>query len=133
MRRALGTVAAAVGLVAALLPGAAAVAPVPDPASWVDPLIGTWAPGFVNPGPVLPHGMVGLGPDTEGPFNYGGYLFHNSLITGFSHTHMSAGVPQGGQIPFLPVTGEPDRRDVSELGWPNPAPAYASPFTHATE
>ncbi|MGH7897404.1 MAG: hypothetical protein ACREQQ_05595, partial [Candidatus Binatia bacterium] len=40
-----------------------------DLAAYVDPLIGTWPPGFVNPGPVVPHGMVGLGPDTEGPLN----------------------------------------------------------------
>ena len=137
MRRLLGSALVATALAASVVPGARAAEPAPDlaadPAASVDPLIGTWAPGFVNPGPVLPHGMVGLGPDTEGPFNYGGYLFHNTTITGFSHVHLSAGVPQGGQVPFMPVTGDPDTRDLSEAGWPNPVPAYASPFTHATE
>jgi hypothetical protein len=48
---------------------------------FVDPLIGTYPPGFVNPGPVLPHGMVGLGPDTEGPLNYGGSSQHRSTAS----------------------------------------------------
>jgi predicted alpha-1,2-mannosidase len=104
-----------------------------DLASWVDPMIGTWPPGFVSPGPVLPHGMVGLGPDTEGPVNYGGYYRHNALITGFSHTHMSTGGVQGGQIPMMPITGEPTSGDLSDVNWTQPVPAYSSPFEHATE
>jgi predicted alpha-1,2-mannosidase len=115
----IGGVLLALLLLAVAVPAPRATA-APDRAAEVDPLIGTVAPGFVNPGPVLPHGMVGLGPDTEGPLNYGGYLFHNSSITGFSHVHMSAGVPRGGQIPVLPVTG-PVREPI------------ASPFSHADE
>src|SRR5688500_12323846 len=69
-----------IGLVPAslALPTAPAPAQPRDLASWVDPMIGPWPPGFVSPGPVLPHGMVGLGPDTEGPINYGGYYRHNA-------------------------------------------------------
>lgn len=106
----------------------------PDLATWVDPLIGTYPPGFVNPGPQLPHGMVALGPDTEGPVNYGGYFFINNTISGFSHTHMSAGVFQGGQVPAMPVTGQVQLGDpLSDAGYPGRAPAYSSPFDHATE
>jgi predicted alpha-1,2-mannosidase len=113
-------------------PANAQVSARPDLASYVDPLIGTYPPGFVNPGPVVPHGMVGLGPDTEGPFNYGGYHYVNNTITGFSHTHMSAGVPRAGQIPFMPVTGNIDLTD-HELPEGSPVPNYASPFSHTAE
>jgi predicted alpha-1,2-mannosidase len=104
-----------------------------DLGRFVDPMIGTFPPGFVNPGPVRPHGMVGLGPDTEGPLNYGGYLVNNLLITGFSHVHMSAGVPQGGQFPVMPVVGPVTPGDLSDSGWPSPLPLYASPFDRLTE
>lgn len=100
------------------------------PVELVDPFVGTFVPGFVNPGPALPHGMVGLGPDTEGPAHYGGYNYDNRLITGFSHTHMSAGVHQGGQVPFMPVAGDVSLGDAETTA---PVPAYASPFTHAAE
>ncbi|WP_108665695.1 GH92 family glycosyl hydrolase [Euzebya rosea] len=104
-----------------------------DRTALVDPFIGTFAPGFTNPGPVLPHGMVGLGPDTaEGPLNYGGYYVNNTLVTGFSHTHMSAGVFHGGHIPVMPVLGDVDTRILDHPGGA-PVPAYASPFDRATE
>lgn len=121
-------------MIAALSP-AAAGATGSDLASYVNPLIGTFPPGFVNPGPVVPFGMVGLGPDTEGPVNYGGYSYQNSLITGFSHTHMSAGVFYGGQIPFMPVAGPVRLEDplFSRTGDAPKTPAYASPFNHASE
>ena len=123
------TVATTIGAAPAVVPDEAA-----DPLDHVDPMIGTAPPGFTNPGPQLPHGMVALGPDTEGPLNYGGYFVNNSVITGFSHTHMSAGVYHGGQVPLMPVVGEVDPRDVSEeLAWTQPVPLYASPFDHATE
>ena len=130
MSRKLCILAAALTILA--LPTARATAHR-DLASWVDPMIGTWPPGFVSPGPVLPHGMVGLGPDTEGPVNYGGYYRHNVLVTGFSHTHMSTGGVQGGQIPMMPITGEPAAGDLSDVFWTQPVPAYSSPADDATE
>src|ERR1044071_1056096 len=86
-------------------PSQAELPALPDDAhlsSYVVPLVGTWPPGFVNPGPFVPFGMVQPGPDTEGPLNYGGYFYVNNLITGFSHVHMSAGVPKGGQVALIP-------------------------------
>lgn len=100
---------------------------------YVDPMIGTFPAGFTHPGAVRPRGMVALGPDTEGPFNYGGYLANNLFITGFSHVHMSAGVPQGGQFPVMPVVGPVLDGDLSDSGWPEPFPHYASPFDKLTE
>ncbi|HZP11631.1 MAG TPA: GH92 family glycosyl hydrolase [Nevskiaceae bacterium] len=114
----------------------AALPSLPDPAhlsSYVVPLTGTAPPGFVNPGPFVPFGMVQPGPDTEGPLNYGGYFFVNNLITGFSHVHMSSGVPKGGQISIMPISGTPTHGDLASYGDPNPVPFYASPFSHAFE
>lgn len=113
-----------------VLPGATAD-PAPasaDLARYVDPFIGTFPPGFVNPGPFAPFGMVHVGPDTEGPLNYGGYSVQNLLVTGFSQVHMSAGVYKGGQFPLLPFTGELTPGNLSQLGWPSQVPAYASPM-----
>ncbi|HEY1077215.1 MAG TPA: GH92 family glycosyl hydrolase [Fontimonas sp.] len=95
---------------------------------YVDPFIGSFPPGFVNPGPYAPFGMVHVGPDTEGPLNYGGYSVQNLLVTGFSQVHMSAGVYKGGQFPLLPFTGPLTPGDLSQLGWPSNVPAYASPM-----
>lgn len=99
-----------------------------DLARYVDPFIGTFPPGFVNPGPFAPFGMVHTGPDTEGPLNYGGYSVQNLLVTGFSQVHMSAGVYKGGQFPLLPFTGALTPGNLSQLGWPSQVPAYASPM-----
>lgn len=100
----------------------------------VDPKIGTVAPGFTNPGPVVPHGMAHPGPDTEGPLNYGGYYTHNTVVTGFSQTHMSAGVPQAGFAPLMPVVGPVETDEIAQrFGWTNPIPGYASAFDQGTE
>jgi|GEM_PF-293499 len=105
-----------------------------DYTPWVDPRIGSYPPGFTNPGAAVPHGIVGVGPDTEGPVNYGGYSVQNALITGLSHIHMSAGVYQGGQFPILPISGDLQTfGDLSQAGWTNPVPDYSSPFDRAGE
>ena len=99
-----------------------------DLAALVDPTIGSFPPGFTNPGAAVPHGMVAAGPDTEGPLNYGGYSVNNVLLTGLSHIHMSAGVFQGGQVPLLPILGAPREGNLSDLGYPGSVPAYSVPF-----
>ncbi len=110
--------------------GAAASA---DLARHVDPFIGSYPPGFTTPGASSPHGMVAAGPDTEGPLNYGGYSVQNTLLTGLSQVHMSAGVYQGGQFPLLAIDGQPADGDLYELGYTQPLPAYAAPFNKATQ
>ncbi len=75
----------------------------------VNPFIGTDGHGHTFPGATLPFGMVQLSPDTrvEGWDACGGYHYSDSLILGFSHTHLSGtGVADYGDILFTPSTGE---------------------------
>lgn len=80
---------------------------VKDPASLVNPLIGT--SGAVNtfPGPDMPSGMLQWGPDTTPHRAHGGgYEYNSSKISGFSLTHVSGpGCDVAGDVPMLPVTG----------------------------
>ncbi|MGA5129754.1 GH92 family glycosyl hydrolase [Streptomyces olivoreticuli] len=93
----------------ALGAGSASAVPglVEDPASLVNPLIGT--AGSVNtfPGPDMPFGMLQWGPDTSPHRAYGGgYEYRDSRISGFSLTHLSGpGCRAAGDVPILPVTG----------------------------
>src|SRR3954454_16090247 len=103
----------------------AAPARAADLAGEVDPLAGTFAPGFVFPGADTPFGMVQNSPDTRGEFAYSGYLWSDPTIAGFSLVHLSGpGVKKGGDIPFMPFTAGPATDDPT---------VYASPFTHARE
>ena len=74
----------------------------------VNLFIGTGAHGHTFPGPVMPHGMVQLSPDTRLPGwdASSGYHYSDSTIYGFSHTHLSGtGIGDMGDILFLPFTG----------------------------
>jgi predicted alpha-1,2-mannosidase len=57
----------------------------------VDPFIGTGGHGHTYPGAVVPFGMVQVSPDngTEGWDWCSGYHYSDSLIAGFSQTHLS--------------------------------------------
>jgi len=116
-------------LTVALTLGLAAAAPARDLASYVHPLVGTLAPGFVFPGSDVPFGMVQNSPDTEGPLVYGGYNAHDALIRGFSLVHLSGpGVAKAGDLPFMPWTG------AGGLLTPPADPSrYAVPYSHAGE
>src|SRR5256714_15117769 len=94
-------------LLASIAFAAPAQAADPDLASYVDPMVGTFAPGFVFPGADVPFGMVQNSPDTAGsPFAYGGYLYSDPLIRGFSLVHLSRpGLPKAGDLPVMPTTG----------------------------
>ncbi|MBP6391010.1 MAG: hypothetical protein KA352_08955, partial [Flavobacteriales bacterium] len=60
----------------------------------VNPFIGTGGHGHTFPGACVPFGLVQVSPDTR-PDGYndwdgcGGYHHSDSLIYGFSHTHLS--------------------------------------------
>ncbi|MGE5456747.1 MAG: glycoside hydrolase family 92 protein, partial [Methanococcaceae archaeon] len=58
---------------------------------FVDPMIGTGGHGHTYPGAALPYGMVQLSPDNgRGGWDWcSGYNYSDSLIAGFSHTHLS--------------------------------------------
>jgi len=123
--RALVLCLAAATLPAVAAPGPAPAPPVPDLARHVDPMVGTFAPGFTVPGAATPFGMTQVSPDTGGPFAYSGYLYTDPAINGFSHVHLSGpGVKKAGDIPFLPTTGPLVTSDFR---------AYGSTFDHATE
>jgi predicted alpha-1,2-mannosidase len=82
------------------------------PLSYVNPFIGTDAHGHTYPGATAPFGMVQLSPDTRPSMMdwdaCSGYHYSDSLIFGFSHTHLSGtGVPDYCDILFMPYTGKP--------------------------
>ncbi|PWI41522.1 lectin [Streptomyces sp. ICBB 8177] len=85
----------------------AATAFVDDPASLVNPLIGTSGAVDTFPGPDMPFGMLQWGPDTTPDRAYGGgYEYKDSKLSGFSLTHLSGpGCSAGGDVPILPYTG----------------------------
>ncbi|WP_237404617.1 GH92 family glycosyl hydrolase [Actinacidiphila reveromycinica] len=98
-----------------------------DPASYVDPLVGTGRGGStvgeINdfPGPSTPFGMMQFSPDTSG--SYAGYQYHDDQIRGFSLDHASVGCRAFGDVPILPVTG-----DVGATPW-----NLTEHFTHTGE
>jgi putative alpha-1,2-mannosidase len=84
--------------------------PLPDQnyAQYVNPFIGTGGHGHTFPGATVPFGMVQLSPDTrlEGWDGCSGYHHTDSVVYGFSHTHLSGtGVSDYGDILLMPTTG----------------------------
>lgn len=84
---------------------------------YVNPFIGTEAVGHTYPGATVPFGMVQLSPDTR--FDdwsaCSGYQHSDTLLYGFSHTHMSGtGGSDLGDILFLPLSGDFDESYLSE-------------------
>ncbi|MBT3801765.1 MAG: glycoside hydrolase family 92 protein, partial [Bacteroidetes bacterium] len=76
---------------------------------YVDPFIGTGGHGHTYPGATLPFGMVQLSPDTRltGWDGCSGYHYSDSIIYGFTHTHLSGtGCSDYGDILLMPYTGE---------------------------
>ena len=76
------------------------------PSAEVNPFIGTALDGHTSPAASVPFGLVQLGPDTVDG-GVAGYHDKDSLILGFSHTHLS-GTGQGdlGDFLFVPIIGE---------------------------
>lgn len=77
-------------------------------AELVNPFIGTGGHGHTFPGATAPFGFCQLSPDTriDGSWDgCGGYHYSDSVIYGFSHTHLSGtGVSDYGDILLMPVT-----------------------------
>ena len=81
-----------------------------DYAALVNIFIGTSGHGHTYPGAVVPFGMVQLSPDTRlsGWDGCSGYYYTDTVVYGFSHTHLSGtGVADYCDILFMPTTGEP--------------------------
>ncbi|NOX46992.1 MAG: glycoside hydrolase family 92 protein [Chlorobi bacterium] len=103
-----------------------------DLAQYINPFIGTGGHGHTYPGASLPFGMVQLSPDTrlEGWDGCSGYHFSDSIVYGFSHTHLSGtGVPDYGDILFMPTVGDVKLNNGAD----NPDEGYASRFSHDNE
>jgi putative alpha-1,2-mannosidase len=92
---------------------------------YVNPFIGTGGHGHTYPGATAPFGMVQLSPDngTQGWDWCSGYHYSDSVIVGFSHTHLSG-------------TGIGDLLDISVMPLINVQPSgnrVASRFSHEDE
>ncbi len=102
----------------------------PQPVDEPLPLVGTAAHGHTYPGATVPFGMVQLSPDTPMPGWDGssGYHYTDSVIRGFSHTHLSGtGVGCLGDVLLMPTVGE------VQLEAGTPGHGYSSAFSHAQE
>jgi predicted alpha-1,2-mannosidase len=120
-RRAAIALAAAAPVVIALAvaPDATAAPPplVTDPASLVNPIIGTSGAVDDFPGADVPFGMVQWSPDTPSRPAGGGYEYRDRTVTGFSLTHISGpGCGAAGDVPILPTSGAvPAKPDAATL------------------
>ncbi len=92
------------------------------PNNYVNVFIGTAAHGHTYPGATVPFGMVQLSPDngTPGWDWSSGYNYSDSVIVGFSHTHLSGtGIGDLCDISFmpaiLPVNSDADTAKINRL------------------
>ncbi len=79
-----------------------------SPGMYVNPFIGTGGHGHTYPGASAPFGMIQLSPDTrhDGWDGCSGYHYSDSIIYGFSHTHLSGtGVADYCDLLIIPQTG----------------------------
>jgi len=81
-----------------------------DLTRYVNPFVGAAGHGHTFPGAIVPFGMVQLSPDTRltGWDGCSGYHYSDSIIYGFSHTHLSGtGISDYGDILLMPTIGRP--------------------------
>ena len=109
---------------------------VTDPVGLVDPTIGTGGLGFAHGscfvGAAVPHGLVKIGPDTNGAFgtvnflHYSGYFAGDDRIRGFSHLHLhGTGATDYGVLSVMPALAfDPAKTSVVD---------YEARFTKANE
>jgi len=94
---------------------------------YVNPMIGTGGHGHTYPGATVPFGMVQLSPDTriDGSWDgCSGYHHDDSVIYGFSHTHLNGtGCTDYGDIMLMPTMGKHDFIPDQ----------YGSKFSHSNE
>lgn len=97
-----------------------------DYSRYADPFVGTGGHGHTFPGALMPFGMIQVSPDTrlKGWDGCSGYHYSDTVIYGFSHTHLSGtGCSDYGDVLLMPTTG----RVI--FGHKN----YASSFSHRNE
>ncbi len=94
--------------------------------AYVNPFIGTGGHGHTYPGPSYPFGMIQPGPDTRlsGWDGCSGYHFTDSVVYGFSQTHLSGtGIEDYCDFLIMPTIGKPQFKKED----------YASEFSKANE
>ncbi len=99
----------AFGTILAGLPLAAEAGGGCDPASFVDPFIGTSATGHTTPAACVPFGLVQAGPDTgaDGWDYCSGYRYGDKTVIGFSQTHLNGtGCPDLGDVLIQPFAAK---------------------------
>ena len=98
--------------------------------NYVNPFIGTGGHGHTFPGATAPFGMVQLSPDTrlDGWDGCGGYHYTDSIVYGFSHTHLSGtGVSDYGDVLLMPFSRN------SRFARDTNGPVYRSSFDKSRE
>lgn len=101
------------------------------PFEYVNPFIGSGGHGHTFPGATMPFGMVQLSPDTrlEGWDGCSGYHYSDSVVYGFSHTHLSGtGIADYADVLLMPYTG-----DTRFNNGADGQPGYSSSFLKETE
>jgi predicted alpha-1,2-mannosidase len=98
----------------------------------VNPFVGTAGHGHTFPGACYPFGMMQLSPDTRltGWDGCSGYHYSDSVIYGFTHTHLSGtGCSDWGDILLMPVPKLVDTKSAEgeTIG------SYTSSFSHKNE
>jgi hypothetical protein len=132
--RALGEcVARALGVLCLFLALCAPLAAQTRLTRYVDPFVGMGGHGHTFPGATVPFGMVQLSPDTRltGWDGCSGYHYSDSVVYGFSHTHLSGtGVSDYGDVLLMPTAG-PVFLKATDGG--STERGYASRFSHRRE
>ena len=98
---------------------------------YVNPFIGTGGHGHTYPGAASPFGMVQLSPDSrlDGWDGCGAYHYSDSVIYGFSHTHLSGtGISDYADVLLMPTTG-----DLLLNNGAVTSDGYGSSFSHDNE
>ncbi len=103
------------------------------PVAFVDPYIGTGGHGHVFLGASVPYGAIQAGPTNivKGWDWCSGYHYSDSVLTGFSQTHLSGtGIGDLGDVLIMPYTGAiRTTRGTQD----DPVSGYASHYSHRNE
>lgn len=104
-----------------------------DYTAYVNPFIGTGGHGHTFPGAIVPHGMIQPSPDTriDGWDACSGYHYSDSILNGFTQTHLSGtGCADYGDFLLMPTCGNQIIENQIDTVQNRP---FASSFSHADE
>ncbi len=104
--------------------------------AYVNPFIGTAGHGHTYPGATVPFGMIQLSPDNGiAAWDWcSGYNYSDSIVAGFSHTHLSGtGIGDLNDILLMPATKEINIRDLRKKSKARQGLAYSSKYSHNKE